>query len=567
LSIVGLLAAAVVGGSLGLSSAAAAPVGAAAAPGEVSVIPRPASMTVRPDAVRLGPASVVRVLPHDEGARTVGAQLAAWLRTPTGYELPVGARVAGRDGATIELSTRGGAELGQEGYTLTAEDRRVRVTAHTAEGLFRGVMTLRQLLPAAVESGARAATEWTVPAVHISDAPRYAYRIAMLDVARRFYEVGDVKRFIDHMAAYKFNTLHLHLTDDQGWRLSVDARPELTRTGASTQSGWRPGTGGPWFYTKDQYAEIVDYAADRFIDVVPEVDGPGHTTAAKASLPEVNCDGRAPAPYSGFDVGLPPVCLLPHGRPAVQDYLEDVLTEASEQSSGDIVHIGGDEVPSITTEQMDWYVRTAGSVVTGQGKRVMGWHQIGEGTLPPGSLLQWWADGGDQASIGTSNETEGVRHLRAGLAQGAQVIASPADRAYLDMKYDASNPYGLRWAGLVNLRKAYEWDPLSVTSSPDGSVRLVGEEQVAGVEAALWADRAYRGSSSLPTSLDQFVPPSVYADFMTFPRLPAIAEVGWSAAEGKSYGDFERRVIAHGERWDAAGIGYYRAPDVPWRAR
>ncbi|MFB9533971.1 beta-N-acetylhexosaminidase [Nonomuraea roseola] len=538
----------------------------------VAVIPAPAHLEVHADeAAALGPRTVIKIHSRDNGARKVGSQFAQFLRTATGYRIPVGT-ADGDDhhsdsrarGATVELSTRGGAALGQEGYALNVKKNRVSIEAHTAEGLFRGVTTLRQLLPRQIESATQAEGPWTVPAVRISDTPRYGYRGAMLDVARRFFDVADVKRFIDHMAMYKLNALHLHLTDDQGWRLTVDERPALTQVGASTQSGWKPGTGGPWYYTKAQYREIVEYAANRFIDVIPEIDGPGHATAAKASLPEVNCDGQAVPPYSGFDVGLPPVCLAPEARPAVKAYLTDVLQEASRQSSADIVHIGGDEVPSITTEQMDWYVRSAGEVVTGEGKRVMGWHQIGAGTLPSGSLLQWWGDHGDQASIGTDRETGGVRDLRAGVAQGAQVIASPADRAYLDMKYDSTNPYGLSWAGLVNLRRAYEWDPISVTSSPDGAHRIVSEQQVAGVEAALWSDRAYRGSSSLPTSLDQFVPPSVYADFMTYPRLPAIAEVGWSPGAVRSYDDFQRRVVAHGQRWDLRGIGYYRAPDVPW---
>jgi hexosaminidase len=249
----------------------------------------------------------------------------------------------------------------------------------------------------------------------------------------------------------------------------------------------------------------------------------------------------------------------------VRAYLEDVLGEAARQGSSDIVHIGGDEVPSMTEEQKDWFVRTASEVLAAEGKQVMGWHQIGSATLAEGSLLQWWADARDQATIGTPNENVDVRELRQGLAQGARIVASPADRSYLDMKYDHSVPYGLTWAGIVDLRRAYEWDPISVTSSADGSVRLATEDQIAGVEAPLWADRAYAGSTQLPTSLDQFVPTDVYADYMSFPRMPAIAEVGWSAGT-RSYDEFERRIVAHAERWDELGIGFYRAPDVPWDA-
>lgn len=566
------LAATVAVGALALI-AAPIPANAADATGagdelaEIALIPAPTELTGGAGApVELGPGSVIKVHPRDDAAAEVGEGLAELLRDATGYAVPVGQRAAGASqGATIVLSTRGDAALGDEGYRLEAEGARVSIEAHSAEGLFRGVTTLRQLLPDEIESAGASGIDWAVPAVSIGDAPRYDYRGAMLDVGRRFYPVEDVKRFIDQMALYKYNALHMHLTDDQGWRLTVDARPELTQIGASTQSGWKPGTGGPWFYTKADFREIVDYAAEHFIEVVPEIDGPSHAMAAKASIPEINCDGKATAPYSGFDVGLPTICLTPEKRAEVRAYLQDVFTEAAQQSSSDIVHIGGDEVPSTTQEQMDWYVETSSEILTEQGKRIMGWHQIGASPLPEGAIMQWWADAGDQASIGTPNERPDVRELRNALAQGATVVASPADRSYLDMKYDATVPYGLSWAGLVDLERSYDWDPISVTSSVDGSVSLATEEQIEGVEAALWADRAYYGSTKLPTSLDQFIPVSQYADFVSFPRMPAIAEVGWSAPEVRSFDDFERRIVAHADRWDEMGIGYYKAPDVPWQ--
>jgi hexosaminidase len=549
--------------SVGASPGAQA---AVAEPPRLSVIPAPTSVAAGTGApVALGPGTVVKVLPGDAGAAAEGERLAAQLRRATGYAVPVGQRAAGQSGATIALSTTG-AGLAKEAYRLESGNGRVEVTASTAEGLFRGTTTLLQLLPPQVESATPVdATGWQVPAVDIADSPRFEYRGSMLDVGRRFYPVGDVERYLDQMAKYKLNALHLHLTDDQGWRLSVDAYPELTAVGGRTQSGWAPGTGGPWFYTKADYQRIVKYAADRYIDVIPEVDGPGHTSAAKASLPQVNCDGKAIPPYYGFDVGLPPVCLEPRGHAAVTAYLQAVLEEAAQQSGSDVVHIGGDENPSVTREQMDWYVRTASKVVTDQGKRVMGWNQIGQGTLAPGSILQWWGLESDQRTIGTANESASVVQTRQGLAQGAQVVVSPADRSYLDMKYDGNSPYGLSWAGLVPLRRAYDWNPVSALARPDGSAGMVTEGQVLGVEAPLWADRAYAGSSQLPRSRDQFVDPKVYSDYMAFPRMPALAEVAWSTQESRSYDDFVRRTVDHAKRWDVMGIGYYKAPDIPWR--
>lgn len=540
----------------------------AAPPTAPTIIPKPVSVTPldeSPVELTAGSVLVVRT-PQDPAVRGVADYLADVLRPSTGFSLPVQHHPYG-GAASIELDATGPATLGQEGYRLhTAGKKRIVLQAHTAEGLFRGVQTLRQLLPARVESRTTQSGPWTVAAVDITDQPRFSHRSTMLDVGRRFVAVEDVKRFIDQAARYKLNVFHWHLTEDQGWRLPSKSFPALNQVGASTQSGWKPGTGGPWFYTEDDYRSVVAYAAARYVTVVPEIDGPGHTAAALASVPGLNCNDQARPPYYGFDVRVSIMCLTDERHLGnVRDFLNKTFAEAAALNPGPYLHIGGDEVPSVTDEQYAAYIKAASDAATANGKKVMGWHQIADGPLPPGSVVQYWGEEGvDRPTIGTPNESQDVKQVRKGLAQNAKVLVSPADRAYIDMKYDSSTPYGLSWAGHTTIQKAYSWDPVTVLARPDGSQGLVTEDQVLGVEAALWTDRAYYGSSRLPTSLDQFPAPAVYMDYMTFPRLPAIAEIGWSPATSKNWADFRDRLAGHGPRWDAQGIGFFRSPEIDW---
>ncbi|WP_240045925.1 beta-N-acetylhexosaminidase [Streptomyces sp. L-9-10] len=546
----------------GMPGAAGAPNTRSTAAVLPPVVPQPESeRALKGPGFTIGAETPIIVKSSDPDSREVGRYLGRLLRPATGYDLKVEA--GRRDHRPAITLDRGGPKsLGEEGYTLTSRAEGVRLTARGAEGLFRGIQTLRQLLPAAVESPTVQRARWTVAPVHITDKPRYGYRSTMLDVARRFYPVADVKRYIDQAAAYKMNTLHLHLTDDQGWRIAIDALPNLTKAGASTQSGF---TGGSWFYTKAQYQEIVAYAKSRFITVVPEIDGPGHTSAAQASVPDINCDDKTIPPYSGFDVKISVVCLRdPQHIANVSKFLTTVMTEVAALTPGPYIHVGGDEVPARPAEEYKAYVQAATSAVQAQGKKVIGWHDLSAGTIPAGSLMQYWGDEDARETIGTAEEHKDILLARKGVAQNASFIMSPADRSYLDMKYDSSTPYGLRWAGYVPVKNAYDWDPTTVTAKPDGTSPVVPANQIAGVEAALWADRAYTGSNELPTSTSQFVEPSVYTDFMAFPRLPAVAEIGWSPKSTHDWTRFSSRLAAQGPRWKAAGIGFYAAPDVPW---
>ncbi|MEV4558101.1 family 20 glycosylhydrolase [Kitasatospora sp. NPDC049285] len=530
-----------------------------------AVVPQPVSETaVTGSGFTLTAQTPVDVVGTDADATAVGGYLAGLLAPATGFTLPV-VNSAQPQAQAIVLDPTGPVGLGSEGYTLTSGSGGVTVTAHGAEGLFRGVQTLRQLLPAAAESPTVKPGPWTVAPVQISDSPRYGYRGVMLDVARRFFPVAQVKRYIDEAAAYKVNMLHLHLTDDQGWRIAVGAIPSLTTVGASTQSGFTGGTS--WYYTAADYQDIVAYAKSRYMTVVPEIDGPGHSWAALASVPNLNCNDTAPQPYSGFDVGISLYCLSDAQHTAnVSTFLTTVIGALAALTPGPYLHVGGDETPQATTSQYASYVSAATAAVGANGKTVMGWHQLGQAAVPANSVMQFWGDAADRASVGTKSETKSISAVRNAVAQGARFVMSPSDHAYLDMKYDSATPYGLSWEGYVPVQKAYDWDPTTSTAKTSGTGSVVPAGQIAGVEAALWADRAYAGSTSLPTSTSQFPQPSVYADYMSYPRLPAVAEIGWSPQATHDWTGFQQRLAAQGPRWDAAGIGYYAAPDVPWPA-
>ncbi|GAA4501941.1 beta-N-acetylhexosaminidase [Actinoallomurus oryzae] len=498
---------------------------------------RPATATPHVAAPRLVPEpSSVRAVPGvtftltratrivaRPGSGTAGTYLAGILRRSTGYRLPVVAGGAAHDVISLALSGR---EQG-EAYRLAVSRTSVRLEAGTAEGLFRGVQTLRQLLPPAVEASTVQRGPWTVPGVRVEDSPRFAWRGTMLDVARHFFTVGQVERYIDLAALYKINTLHLHLSDDQGWRIAIDGWPRLASYGGSTEVGG--GKGG--YYTQADYTRIVRYAAERYITVVPEIDGPGHTNAALASYARFNCDDKAPPLYTGTDVGFSSWCIA---KPVTYELLDDVLGRLARLTPGPYLHIGGDEAHSTTAADYATYIGRIGPIVTAHGKKMAGWNEIGAGRLPAGSVAQYW-------NTATGSES-GTRTVREAVAQGAKVVMSPANRAYLDMKYDENTRLGQDWAGLVEVRDAYDWDPASLV---DG----VTEKDVLGVEAPLW-------SETIVTDDD--------IDYMAFPRLPAIAEIGWSPRAARAWSDFRLRLAAQGPRWSALSVNYYRSPQVPW---
>ena len=303
-------------------------------------------------------------------------------------------------------------------------------------------------MPVAVEHGAAIGRRLSIAGARVRDVPRYEWRGMMLDVSRHFLPIEDVRRFIDYLALYKLNRLHLHLSDDQGWRIEIKSWPNLTKHGGSTEVGGGPGG----FYTQEEFKELVAYATANYVTIVPEIDMPGHTNAALASYAELNCDGKAPALYTGTRVGFSTFC---SERDTVYAFIDDVVREIGALVPTPYFHMGGDEVEKLTNEQYRGFVERVQGIVERHGKRMIGWGDIAPARLSPNAILQHWRN--DQAQL----------HV----ARGGKVILSPSSRMYLDMKYDSTTVLGLKWAGLISLRHAYDWEPATFRQAiPDSAI-------------------------------------------------------------------------------------------------
>jgi hexosaminidase len=500
------------------------------------VVPAPTTVTPAvPDTgspFGLGPGTMIVVPSTGADAERIGQMLATLLRPPTTFQLPVHRYDGPVPSGAIGLRLGGPADLGPEGYELVIASDSVRILANAPAGLFYGVQTLRQLLPAGVEAehdAVRMANAWTVPRGRIVDKPRFQWRGAMLDVARHFFTVDEVEQFVDLLALYKLNTLHLHLSDDQGWRIQIKSRPKLTAVGGSSEVAGR----GAGFYTQQDYAAIVRYAQERFVTIVPEIDMPAHTNAAIASYPEIGCSQPTPGIYGGTQplgvytgtrVGWSTLC---PDSAATYRFVEDVIRELAAITPGPYLHLGGDEVHALSREQYTKFVERVEALAYKYGKTMVGWEEIARAHLRPTTIAQQW-----------QRDTT----IWPALRQGTRVIVSPGPKSYLDMKYTPSTELGLRWAAFIELRTAYDWDPITYLTG-------VPEQAVVGVEAALWSETIKNITA---------------AEYLAMPRLPAVAEVAWTPPTGRDWESFRRRVAAHAPRWRLLGVNFYPSPQVDW---
>jgi hexosaminidase len=457
----------------------------------------------------------------DADAQRVGRFLAAHLGRALGGEAlgVVTRRSAGRGDIALQLGAAD--SLGAEGYELLVLPDGAMLSAAAPAGLFYAMQTFRQLLPAATEAGQPAGVRVAAPAARIVDYPRFEWRGAMLDVSRHFLRAEDVKRYIDHMVLHKLNRLHLHLSDDQGWRIEIKSWPNLTTHGGSTQVGGGPGG----YYTQDQYVDLVRYAHDRFITVVPEIDMPGHTNAALASYAELNCDNVARPLYTGTRVGFSALCVQ---REVTYRFVDDVVREISALTPGPYFHIGGDEVERLTAAQYRAFIERVEGIVHRHGKRMIGWGEIGPANLDTSTIVQQWRPNASP---------------RQAVERGNKVILSPANKIYLDMKYDSTTRLGLTWAGVREIWDAYNWDPATLFTG-------VTEDAILGVEGPLWSETV--------VTIQDF-------EYLAFPRLAAVAEIGWTAQEQREWEGFRGRLGAQAPRWRALNINFHRSPRVPWR--
>jgi hexosaminidase len=486
-----------------------------------SIIPVPVSVTATGSSFALTKKTGIYVQDSVADLTKTGQYLAGMLAPATGFELPVkSAAKTPRSNAIYLTTAADDAELGEQGYELTITENLIALAANAPAGVFNGIQTLRQLLPASIESDSVQQGPWEIATGTIRDYPGYSFRGVMLDVSRHFFGVDEVKRYIGLAAAYKINVLHLHLSDDQGWRIEIKSWPNLTAHGGSTEVG---GTEGG-FYTQEQYKDLVQYAADRQMTVIPEIDMPGHTNAALASYAGLNCNDKAPDLYTGTDVGFSTLCT---SREITYKFIGNVVSELAAITPGPYIHIGGDE--SHVTAMKDYipFINVVQDIVKTHGKQMIGWDEISNATLKRGTIAQVWAS---------------VENAKRAADQGVKLILSPANKCYLDMQYDSTTRWGLHWAAYIEVDSAYIWDPATLIPG-------VSKESILGIESPLWTETV--------TNMDEL-------EYMVFPRLTGHAEIGWSPAPARNWDTYKLRLAKHGERLAAMGVNFYRSSLVPW---
>lgn len=531
------------------------------------VVPAPVSEVAGQGQFTLTSGTSVTVDPNSPSAAPVAQDLAAYLRPATGYPLPVVSSAPVSGGIALSLGNPGtiAGDPDGEGYQLTVTPTGVSLQAPTPHGLFNGIQTIRQLLPVWINSPTVKDVPWTMPAVTISDYPRYAYRGLMLDIARHYEPPAAVEQLIDQAAAYKVNTFHLHLSDDQGFRLVINGFPNLSAIGGEGSVGTGGRTMDPGgFWTQAQYQEVVAYAAARFITLIPEVDTPGHDNAIimsefndtanpllNGSPQDINCGANNPPVWDYTqDVGYSAMCF---GSQNTWTILTAIIDQIAAITPGPYADIGGDEVPKTLLSQKTYaaFVNKEAGIVQAAGKTVMGWADIaGTGTkLTAPSVAEYWQPASGSQK-GTATATEAVQ-------KGMRLVMAPANHAYLDQQYlsgSAGNvppTLGQNWAcpNGCDVDQFYNWNPGSLVTG-------VTDQNINGVEATLFGETEVNLSD---------------VDYMVFPRLAATAEVAWSPAASRTsvtspaYLDFVQRMAAQGGRLMAAGTNFYPTPEVPWR--
>jgi hexosaminidase len=481
--------------------------------------------------------------------------------------VPAGAHVTVSNSAPaaairLVLNETNNAQIGKEGYQLSVTPKQITIKANQPAGLFYGVQSLVQLFPKEIESDSIVRNvRWEAPCVEITDYPRFGWRGLMFDVSRHFFTKDDVKKYIDDMVRYKFNLLHMHLTDDEGWRIEIKGLPRLTEVGAwnvkkvgyfGTFSPPKPDEprnyGG--FYTQEDIKELVQYAKDRFVNILPEIDVPGHSLAAVVAYPELSCTPgankyrvRSGEEIMDWSHGAPPIAYVDNtlcpANEKVYDFLDKVVTQLAQLFPFEYIHVGGDETPKNfwrkstaikalmkkeglknMEEVQSYFEKRLEKIVISKGKKFMGWDEILEGGLGPSAAVMSWRgmEGGTEAAK--------MKH---------EVVMSPTTFAYIDyMQGDpAIEP---RVYATLRLNKAYQFEPV-----PEG----VDTTYIKGGQANLWTEQVYNMR---------------HAEYMTYPRALAISESVWSPKAKKNWDSFSKKVEKHFERLDEAEIKY--APSV-----
>ncbi|UDQ99210.1 beta-N-acetylhexosaminidase [Lentisphaerota bacterium WC36G] len=441
--------------------------------------------------------------------------------------------------------------IGEEGYILEVTPKNVVIKASTAKGAFYATQSLRQMLPVSMEKEVLNITAIKIPAVKIADEPRFKWRGMMLDSCRHFTEVSDIKKIIDLMAMYKMNTFHWHLTEDQGWRLAIDKYPLLTEKGAfrkdtllthnrtlgKKDAKWAGKSYGN-FYSKEEAKDIVKYAAERFITVIPEIELPGHSVAAVHAYPWLSCEGKDKAVWTRWGISDDIYCA---GKESTFKFLEDVLTETMDIFPSKIIHIGGDEAKKNKWkkcqlcqkrikdnnlkdehELQSYFIKRINKFVQSKGREIIGWDEILEGGLAEGAMVMSW---------------RGTRGGIKAAKMGHNVVMTPGSHCYFDhyqSKNKANEPLAI--GGFTNVAKVYQFNPTNGLNKEEAKF-------IQGGQANVW---------------HEYIRDQKYREYMIFPRLLALSEAVWTPMEKKNYDDFKKRLEKHYKRFDTLGVNYRR---------
>jgi hexosaminidase len=513
----------------------------------IAVIPQPVRLTPGTGSFAITAATKIFVGPKNEELRRIGQSLSQEIGRATGVTPAVVQTAPGKQAQNsiyLTLKPANPADsLGAEGYALSVQPAQVTLAASQPAGLFMGMQTLRQLLP--VQRGAAA----SLPAMEVVDKPRYSWRGMHLDVCRHFFNTDFVKKYIDYLAMHKMNTFHWHLTDDQGWRIEIKKYPKLTSVG-----GYREGTlighygakvpeydnvryGG--FYTQEQIKEVVKYAQDRYITVVPEIEMPGHALAALTAYPELSCTGGPFKVGQTWGVYDDIFCA---GNEQTFAFLQDVLTEVMPLFPSKIVHIGGDEAPKtrwktcpkcqarIKAEHLkdehelqSYFVQRMEKFVNSKGKTIIGWDEILEGGLAPNAAVMSW---------------RGMEGGTAAARQKHQVVMTPGEFVYFDHAQGDPALEPLNIGGYLPLAKVYSFEP----TPPE--LTAAEQKYILGAQANLWTE---------------YIPTEQYAEYMVLPRMAALSEVLWTPARLKNWEGFKVRMQPQYQRYAALGANYAKS--------
>ena len=503
----------------------------------INIIPTPQSLVQQDGFFRLNSHTAITAVSPE--AKTIAEFFAAKMRTSTGLDIQVAEK------GNILLSLDSSLDVpNDEGYSLEVSKDAVKVVAKTTQGLFYGMQSFLQLLPAEIESPSKVnGIAWQAPAVSIKDAPRFGYRGIMLDPCRHFMPVENVKKYIDVLSLFKINRIHWHLTDDQGWRIEIKKYPKLTEIGSKRIDGEGTEYGG--YYTQEEIKDIVKYAADHFITVVPELELPGHEMAAIAAYPNLSCKGEPGTPRIIW--GVEDIVMCP-GKEDMFTFLQDVIDEMVPLFPSEYFHIGGDECPktswkncplcqkrikaeglkadgkhsaeeklqSYVIQRMEKYLET-------KGKKIIGWDEILEGGLAPSATVMSWR--GEEGGIA------------AALMDHTVIMTPGGNGMYLDAYQGDPKIEPVTIGGYTLLEKTYSYNPI-----PDTLAAMGKGDYILGVQGNTWSEYMYDEAKR---------------DYMIFPRILAVAEIGWTNLDRKDYKDFERRIENAYVRLDGHAINYH----------